>query len=861
VKTAILVADQLTSPKSRLLSVPGAFFLVALIAVLLILAPFSTTIPLLNHVLLLVRIGFGLGSTISNIWFLVVASQQENIAVYWQAGTFFLCLTLLVHMLYSLYVTYLHSKVPLHHSSYNRQRIELGAFYFLSLFDLRFLFLSFPKDESSRYLPMTMKEILLIGSGCLVMYQSIPLFVVESLSTQHFSPMITLIAIGFNLGMILLFIGELVVGFFKDKKESQREGPKPKEEDKDISMVSPSSSQQDAAASPSSSPLIEHAEGTFTWILVYLCAPLVGFSLVPQMATMIGLPFALRCLFRFSYSAKVLKKQESQLGKELSWIEKKGLFLVPLNLVSLVLLMVVILPWISLVGLMLLAYQTIDNLFRPGCTLFKQYRSSVHALVGSLAFGFLPIADEPPRFRISSIEFNPNISWWVKIGAIAWFLGLEVGLPIADIVTDVLFSLELLDLSRDPLLGRKDDLVTWMIVSFVATGGGILFEALKLLLEGIYLFERRKEQHSLIKFIFVHSPFGVNASKRNIFTRLASSLFENVLQILVAVQTVSFVSQVGGLWGFKLAISIIAVSYSLAKAFTIMIFGAKITREGRVGLQGSYFIMFGLAISLLAGLLLQNNYCGLSRTVDTPSKLIQVGRCPQLSEPIVVREMAKEAEGSLQFSQTSNFSVEANLEALWLEFLELEGLEKELPFLNNSDLTVSLPRLEEISSSGVLLFEGNEVVREIDLPFLFSIGSRDNRESRNLILKDNDLIERINLESLFQSFGELYFENSHFEELYLPSLTIAETITITKNDFLRSFRSPSLNRMGRLEIQNCSVLEEIQIPRVESMSLFLRNLDNLEFFETTVIETGTFRFVANPSSWSQDGSNTWPRAN
>lgn len=295
-----------------------------------------------------------------------------------------------------------------------------------------------------------------------VFFRLLPLLVLQALSLPTVVPTLTLVAMFINACLLLTWVVEEVsflVRLARAREGSKARGPDPS------ALKVPLLGTDQPETPASRSPL----DRVFLWVSL----PLVTLSFLPQMMTLVGLPFVIGCLRRFITAGEATH----------SPLERRGLFLVSLNMVSFFLVMGVVLPGVSAVGMLLNVYNSLQHRFTGvKSTTFGSFRHSLQTQFSLLSFCFLPLLDRPPVVRLERHSSLGDFSWWKTAFVILWLLAVEVALPVSDIVTDFVFSFQLLGLSRDPVLTDRDELAAWAIVSFASTALGLLAALPKLLL-------------------------------------------------------------------------------------------------------------------------------------------------------------------------------------------------------------------------------------------------------------------------------------------------------------------------------------------------------------------------------------------
>ena len=240
---------------------------------------------------------------------------------------------------------------------------------------------------------------------------------------------LTLVAIFFNsLGFLLLLFSEVLT--LGTKSSTNRDGV--------ISDINPLKlpllDQNPEEAQPGLDSLIFR-------FLYWISLPLVIASFIPQVLTLVGIPHTIACIRRFMSE-----------GSSPSRVETRGLFLLPLNTVSFFVVMCVLLPGISLVGMLLSLYNKVQFFFTgEKSKLFGGFRQAIQFLLALLSFCYRIFLEKPPVIRFEKMS-NVDFSGWKAVAVVLWFVTFEIGLAIYDVVTDFLFANQLLTLSQDLIL-------------------------------------------------------------------------------------------------------------------------------------------------------------------------------------------------------------------------------------------------------------------------------------------------------------------------------------------------------------------------------------------------------------------------
>jgi len=96
-----------------------------------------------------------------------------------------------------------------------------------------------------------------------------------------------------------------------------------------------------------------------------------------------------------------------------------------------------------------------------------------------LCLCYFPFLQEPPVLYYAFSNHPANLKPWKQVFAALCYSGFEVVMPITNVITDFIFSFQLYEIYQDPLLLDRDELYTWVNISFVSSCCGALFEIIK----------------------------------------------------------------------------------------------------------------------------------------------------------------------------------------------------------------------------------------------------------------------------------------------------------------------------------------------------------------------------------------------
>jgi len=597
-------------------------------------------------------------------------------------------------------------------------------------------------------------------------------------------------------------------------------------------------------------------------LLLWLIAPLFALAILCQCLFPLGIPYSLRSAKRFiSLPEKLLRnsqRHEEQEGKEkeeMSWVETRGLFLVPISLIFFWIHMLFILPLISLVALLLWLFDNFSR--RKKEPHFREFKTSCQLLVAWLFFCFLPFLSEPPSLGTTSEQEETPL--WILILSLVWFVAFEIGLVLFDIVSDILFSLQLFELWRDPILDRREELFAWVILSFAATLCGLVFWILFFLTQFALVSSNKLRYGSWKKYVVDHSPFGYLDSRSLLLIRGMNGLFEDVLQLIVSVNTLSFVGTITGIWGLKLTISLASACLTVSKTMTAIFFGGKRNKLLRFWTQMAWFSFVGILLSLIVSQTIGTEFCELSRSVKTREILTVLSRCETLPERAIISEMEVE-QGTATFKAWAlggTLEVKDNQADLTLRFENLREIEGNLSISSNAgSVGIVLSQLTTLRPGSSLLFSHNHNISSLSALFLVDLQEGSllevetslislplqfaylSRLEGKLLLRSS-LLPELAFLGLGVLRGKLAIESCQVGKIDFPSLAFLwGSLKVSSNENLQTLELTSLvstlqgsEQFGELLVENNPSLKLLSFPSAEEINFVIRNNSQLERVE------------------------------
>jgi len=796
---------------------------------------------------------------LANFWFLYQLYQVSDKIFY--TGVAFFAVYLAISIVYSLVFLFF----SLIDSSSPFAKGTLGSLLILCRLNFCVSFaLSEEKENQKLFCSQPLPGVSQATLNSLAaFFLCFPMLFLQISSLSLFFPVISIIAIFLNGLLIAFFFTEFLVTLITRRRQGgfftilEDEGL----EERNYFEL----------ASPISEP--EGVKATFLPSLCFWLSPVFFLSLLPQALTLVGIPFLLRSALRYLDLQKRGENPQDYyripIQQEMGWAETRGLFLIPLGSLSLLFFLVLTLPFLTLALLLLAFAEQLRSASSKGeGDPLAELRLSVKLLVACLFYCYFPFLSEVPGISQNQ-AVDASLSLWARILAILWVFSLEYGIPISDFVTDILFSLNLFYLWDDPFLERRDELYQWMVLSFVATGLGFLLWGVRIIYEASELFQR--EGGKDLETMFIERSFFGSPPRIFLAIKGLKVVFEDMLQIIVSVFTLSFFGQISGLWGIKLTVSIISTCFTLSRVLTPAIFSKRENPLLRFWTQASFFAFFGTFVVFLVTFSIENEFCALSRSVRGTSLLRTTGQCQELGEFVYLTGFQVEQQSTLRLATLDgSFIVDRNNASLSLSFNQLLSLEGNLVLSNNTgSVSTELEALNVLNSGGSLLVENNTAYGGFAAPLLAVIEGDARLLFRHSVLGpelalpslqyikgslefEGIQVQKLSLQKLVDVVGVLQISQSEVEEILLPSLAFMDgEIIISNNSKLEILEFPALLDIGpMLWIMANPSLREVRCPfGVYGFSVSIKEnpvLERLDFGELYYLR-GETEIEGNPS--------------
>lgn len=313
---------------------------------------------------------------------------------------------------------------------------------------------------------------------------------------------------------------------------------------------------------------------------------------------------------------------------------------------------------------------------------------------------------------------------------------------------------------------------------------------------------------------------------------LLQLLGDDLVQILAVCGTARFAGIQNNL--YILPVSILSLSVNLGRLLQGFVFGKKVQRGAKLGLQLLYITMTAVWVSVAVTLTLNDTFCELSRSASSPQILVQLGECPAIggfvsiqgneggvSQAFVAQRLAgawtvvnNTGRVDLAFTHlevvTSDMVVSGNSGGLSLWFAVLETLPANVTLAvsaNGLGLNLSLPLLFDIDQGGSLSITGNLDRRSLSLPAMTRVRGTLAIRRNSFSSLDLALVQHVD--------GRLSVEDEQATTLSLTSLyTVSGAVNISGTTQLRNVAFPSLTQVGGvLAIEHNEVLESLSFPQ------------------------------------------------
>ena len=318
----------------------------------------------------------------------------------------------------------------------------------LSIFDLSIFF-----DANSGMLFRGEVGVLRLSNAFL---QCVPMLLLECLSLDLFSPIQSLIAIFFNVsGLLLLLLWEglwwaarrsavrsqpfSLDGIGRSRVDKRSDALKtplldtpPGEEDENRDARAVNDEHNEVMYQPQRA---DEDAGMPLRFLRNLAFPFVILSFFPQILSIFGIPFVMMCCRRLLSPSSPSGENQTQP------LKTRGIFLLSLNMVSLFVTLLVLLPGIAFTMAVLFCTDNISSVCTRGKVEGRAiFRLACQRLVSVLAYCYLPFLSRPPEIESQNFSSHEAAVGWKVILAAVFFLGMEVALPLADLVTSIQYS-------------------------------------------------------------------------------------------------------------------------------------------------------------------------------------------------------------------------------------------------------------------------------------------------------------------------------------------------------------------------------------------------------------------------------------
>lgn len=756
----------------------GLYFLLPLVplGVLFLITPIMMGVPSLKKPVAVLSALCSLGVLIANCYFISVTYPDNTLLA--GLGIFFLGLWFISNLGYVSLLAWLN------HNRAFWEPVSLTITSLVAMVDVTIFHVLDQEDKLQNNI-----DSLRLVNGYL---QYFPLLILQLVSLKFYSPVPTLVAIMFNsLGIGLLIVHEALRWITRvwrgSKKTNLTKTHSISLTDFPSKMVE-SEKNFEAAKEGSQEALFALKP------LVWLTFPLVVISFLPQALSIVGLPFVFQSLNRYLVSASGKEIVDGGKGS-FTWFGYRGYFLLSLNLFSFLFVLLLVLPGVTVVGaILLLAHKGRKLLFGSTEKVFSRYRHSLQLALGCLIFTYLPFFNTPPVIRLESFSPTLDLPRWQTVLAVLWYLVFEVAAPIVDIVTDFQFSVQLQGVYQDPFLENRDLLFVWIVISYVSSALGVAIELGKLIYEFIHI-RKGFTLSKVLEHVLVHSPIGhpLSVDWKLHVIKFLHVIGEDLLQLVVAVNTIGFLGRINPLWIFKLVVSLFSVSYKFSKISAIYIYGRKVKKLARWGLQGAYFILYTGVLVIFAYYSIKDDFCDINRTVSTDVALRQLAQCADIKGHILITGFEQDEQEYMAANSHSEIHIFDNNYAVALSFENTQTLNATMQISENSGpVTITFTLLRAMDSGAVFQVEGNTNLVAFNIPVLF-LAEPGSRAS----ISNNSGLATCDIPSLTTAGGRFVISENSFETLSLKLLSsVPGYFEISRHPLLATLNLDSLSTVA-----------------------------------------------------------------
>ena len=583
----------------------------------------------------------------------------------------------------------------------------------------------------------------------------------------------------------------------------------------------------------------------FLYPLVLVLTPFVSLTFLPHLLTGFGIPLAMASFKRFLYlwkgdpSGEEIRNHRDDWN--LTWYQARGTFLLPVNLIGQVIVLLVFFATVTVMGMVvgLLAAITRFLLCRRDSArvIVSSFKQAYDFVLSYLFWIYFPYFTGPPSIREAADQSGEFKYSTVEniITHIYFFVG-ELAIPIADVTTDFIYAFALLSHYRDPNQGQREILFNWLIVAFVSTCFGAAAELFRITFLTRKLSRRGFNRQGLARLVHEISSIFVPVRRRPSKARVSkfmASVIEDAVQIAVVCNTISYVDRISPLWGVQLAVSVTSAGFHISRFAVNFIYGRGFVKWVEYFFNTWLFGVIVVGLGLIAGFTTNNIYCDLSKSIDLPAEMIELGTCPSLGFNLSVTGLPTLTTLTMILAATTNPITFEGMTALQsLDFSHHESISSPVVVNDNPNLVnLTFPVLSQVMVNGSLTVSGNSQLSSLSFSKLELVGGflvfSNNGGPRldllalstipvgaSITVSSNSALTELGVATVETIDGTLeVFDNQALASLdFLTIKRFYGELFIHDNLALRSISFPSMVWVkGQLVIQNNAALEAIAI--------------------------------------------------
>lgn len=724
----------------------------------------------------------------------------------------------------------------------SRWLISLASFF--SLFGISNLkLLSLFKDLNLHFSKGFSQKVETFTNGGLLFYH-LPMLSITAATLPHAHyPFSALICFLLHLAWLLYGIMDEIIKWFQ-QITAQYDRDQGEDDQENIHLEDLQGPSQNLQRAPSQTDILHENKSLYSFNLIFgvTLLPFILISFIPHFIIGFGGPFALFSLQRFFLIFRRTEPKNNLFT--LKWFQHRGIFLIPLNLVGLFTIGLILFPVafilgavVSIIGLCIFPF----NREYPS-KLFENYWQSFHFSFSRMLWCYLYFLEDPPELvRIQVFtSTRTKIHTWVLVLVTIYFSLFDLLLPLLDIIMNFVFSVKIFLRDQDFTMDHHYTLNSLMIVSFFASGSGLLLQVISY----SYLVYDKAFQKSDLKFphfALHHVGFGNSTPTLKYGTlKFCCCLLQDLLQLIVLFNVVDFIERATPLWTITFVFSLLNFSNSISRFIAVNVYAKNHLKRSKFGIYFWNFIVIIIISALCTLSLSQNQFCSWSKSIQSSAELTQISNCHQLGFPLQVDSLRVDTPvymNTLTFNHSIQYT--SNHFTPLLDFKSLTTIPSSsiIEIIENVDLnSVSFSQLQFIENSGKLLIDNNSKLENISLPLLTSINGNlkislsevnqfsipslvSLQEVGEIEIVTNYDLETILFPSLFHSPGQLTIsDNSNLIEIKFTSLKVLEgSLSISTNPSLQ-YLDLDVYELNYLQFYNNSAIKEISFDNLEQIT-------------------------------------------